>query len=1363
MINDYIDLELVIAGGTAPYTCEIVDLPGVNDGQPPQGVILSEQACAFVGSAAEPGIFLMSLRVTDAVGGEAFFTGQMHVTTPPIVLATEYLDNGKCGTTYSTGVTIVDGVPPFLHQFVASAVNRLPDPDPDAPPGATIPDVTWDSTGQTPPVVNPPTALDMIDATIYPPENEDVAGTFDYRTAYDGAPPEGIYLRDDSGAITGRPRRMGDFRVHYHVMSTLFSNIEGQQAWADYDIHMDQSEPPTAPDPAFAQDPAYTVEGAFSATKPYATLPQAEVGVSWNPDGDSRPGVTILAHGGVAKDGKTDGPHESQVMDIEGYGAGQEALDRYHYAVDYDPDGDGPRPANVPPPEFDFNTDLGEFYISGSPTNLVRQGFQEIAFTVTDEQLPTTVQHAETQKVRFTVGPDLVVVTESTTSSTGSYSGYYYGPYDYNDYNMKLRIVEPRASSPSIRDLNAGTNNDMVASHSVPGGAGSVDLQTLLSGFDILRCSVNPCTWHDDAFSLNAGGARAAMHADPNRYVNYYTMYYYYPMMSSVQAVHIPDCTAPETGPGAVVHDPLGAGVYRDGGQMYVFESSSYLGVFIVREDSKIYVPAAFNKGSSGFYSFGDGVHNPLGSYNSVTRVATFAASPDGRFGAMKLIQTSGSEYAYQQPAYSTKILLFSLTGEQVFDGGTSTYKVIDTGSTATSTYQGGRYMYANSMVFTNKYLYYLCGDNVGKRASWQAHYIYRYELEGGQPGGALLHPGFSSNWTNTTSSPMQTAFQIYDGTAYKYSYGFTDTSRADQDQYLYDGSNVAENGLAPVPFRASADGSAVAILAGVNSTSTYSSAVMSQNVWVDYDGSLYQLSTTARHCQHGAGRIGSLARGPSGYFHWGARTGPSGAFEISDDGLKVAVVVSRSGTINGGGGQYDDSDSNWTEREDVIAYEPSSGSSWASGASEIQVTGADSGSTMVFDSSPTPFRWRFGSLVFTRDGNGLVFWGGYSAKNPTGTHLSWYQNYPYSGSWQSYSYMWENAANEYFGTLYSYNFSNGEVRSLLPGSAGGGADGEKTYSTSTQVSPSTSGSFNGNQGNIRPAGAFVSMNGDFLYMVSNSPLSGSNATQNTLVGVNIRSLDGQTNSSIAINNHPDGKGFAVGNWPTRRGFLPCYYYYGYYWLMDARFYAPGHWQGFSEQVMSKESGRVFFSSHYQVSGPTSVTSSSTFADGPTHPTYWQDYASYGGHIEMIDANVGGPVQRLTDSSLGSDTSYRPIVYVEPSKSGNAVAYVRSANSSVHYQYYEQVGYVGHIETDASGNLTSSKFSTTITTSQGRAGEAMAHDSTGERLYYAFHSGTGGNENQKQVYEATFDASGSPTTRSVASTQKRYNVLHSGR
>ena len=234
----------------------------------------------------------------------------------------------------------------------------------------------------------------------------------------------------------------------------------------------------------------------------------------------------------------------------------------------------------------------------------------------------------------------------------------------------------------------------------------------------------------------------------------------------------------------------------------------------------------------------------------------------------------------------------------------------------------------------------------------------------------------------------MQTPFQCY---ARNFCYNTSDGS-PDPVMYGTHGHNSWEGSLAPHPFRVSREGNACAILAGLNTSATTSASsdVMFHHVWVDYEGDLHQLSSQRRHTS-GGGRMVGITHGPcytpvAGM--WGDNNGPTSRFEISDDGLKVAVVYFRNTTVDP---YMTYSETNYRYREDVSAYVSTDGA-WG-GRTIHEITG-DSGTGTGYYTSPVYGKfpgtssssdkmWRWGALTFTMEGDGLIFWGGYSNYDP--------------------------------------------------------------------------------------------------------------------------------------------------------------------------------------------------------------------------------------------------------------------------------------------------------------------------------------------------------------------------------------------
>jgi hypothetical protein len=1319
--NQFASIQLVVAGGFPPYSCQLIDDPSnPDDGDLPQGAIIPADSCSIVGSPAEVRAggapFIITIEATDSHGSTGRLTMQWKITTPPIIIATEDLPDGRQGRTYTVTLIVAEGVPPFNFEFVACDVARDGEGEPLVDYQSPNPPVVTSDCSRTRPE-HANGALAKIDATYYPPQ--DLLGP-NYAALGYVAPPEGIFLGDietspfvTAGTITGIPRRRGDFQVNLHVESSLVPNEAGQQAWRRYEFSM------LPPDNPLQQDPVYTLEDVFIPAPPYSTLPEIEAGTAFNPDVSSHPaaGLQLLAFGGVPRDGRTDAPHASQVSSIEGTGPGQEVPNTYSWTVAWDPDGNGGfQPSGL---VFDSSGVLSV----PDPNSVQRTSPMEVQFCAFDSALPVQLASQDCRKVSLSIGPDKVMITESDTPASYQFNG----DLTSNDSNHKLRVLEPFTAIPAIiRDINSG---DISPTHSLPAttGLAASGVQTLLEGMDILRIAVNPTGWWDDAHGLNPAGGRPFQHGDSIRR---------YPYQGSgspdtswqpnVTAVDLPDCTSP-----SVTHAP-NSGVYTNGGNLYAFASDDYLGFFILRPDATVYVPAAFDR--STYNAMGDGwvQDSSVSDKNSMLRMPQISISPDGRFAAVKLRTVETNIF---ESAFSTKVLLFSLTGEKAFAG--ATYKILDTGSLGGST--TGVYQYGTSIALTNRYIYWLCGNNTGSEAAWHGHFIYRYEITNATgtvtaaaTAGSFLAPNFSTNWTNNVAQPMQTAFHKFDSiTSFQSVFdpstsGFTQIEIASSEMYLYDGANLDEQGLAPMPFRVSRNGNVCAILAAVDPNTTFHANVMNHHVWADVNGvGLRQVSTAQRHSPQGGGRGYGLAYGPNSVPHWARYTGPTTGFEVSDDGSKIAVVVNRrTGSISSF------SSNNWdNDRQDLIGF--STTDNWSTSA-EAFISGNDAGSSRRFAGSS---KWRFGSLVFTKDNQGLVFWAGvpWSPTNAGG------------------------GAHTFVGTFYSYEFSTDTLKSILPTADGGNSGGLVTYTTASPFNPSTT-DWTTAAGLVKPVGGFLSRNRDFFYVTTLGALSTSKQTNMQVIGVNIRTL----NNAASINGIPDGRAFAVSNWPAQRGFLSTYLYYPFYSLGSQRYFMPGRGMGGGMQVMAEDGGTVFFATHRQSNGPSN--SPDSFAGGPHIPTYWGDYGGYSGEVYAMSADVGGAARALT-SLGGGDFVGRNITYLESSNSGGELAFVYQAGNVSQYNYSaERVGYIRRIAFTSTGALANTPTVHLLESSNGRAGDSMAHGPLGDRLYYAYKSGIS-DEAQKELVEARISGSSTtPTIRRFATgNEQRFNVLTAGR
>ena len=1396
--NEFTSLQFVVAGGVGPYRMNVYDDPSVpNDGPLPLGVTIPAGSASIVGSPVQVGPggepFLVSYRITDSVGNQGFFTGYWLIETPPIIVATPALGGGVCGDAYSEQFFVAEGVPPFTHDLVADGLpadytsdsSSNPNLDPDA-------DVIYRTAEGLPPEVNPPGALVQIDATVYPPA---AAPGPNYDQSYPGAPPEGIYLIEGSGAYTGVPRRSGTFSINYHVRSALVPNNFGQHAWKSFTFSF-------ASAGSLAQNPAYTEQGVF-LSDPNSSIPELEVGAPYNPDGGDSRGLDLLATGGVPNDGFTDAPLASQ-RELDP----TEEEGSYDWTVDYDPNNIGtpPIPGSICYPAGVFGTD--------DPNALQSQQFQDIAFTVSDAELP--VGNTATEQVRIAVGPDVVIITESDQSFTGG-TATYISTIDtaMADQSMRLKVLLPLSTGATKRPLSNST--DLAAGTSIPTEAEGASLRDLLGGgsdedygVDLLRVSINPAGWWEDSFNFNPKGAKGLEHADANKVYNYrpdafaykydykysnssgYSSVsnYEYGTSTEVSAVRLPDYEGDE-----VTHDPS-SGVYTNGGKLYAFDSADYFGVFVLRSDSKFYVPVAFDKsGDSGWKSFGD---NWLDDYPDsekefqlpMWKIPQMAVTPDGRFAVMKVStathgwfestpytgSTSTTRNFLNATADETGMVIFSLTGEKPSAWGGKSYTIIGTGAngsadTGTTT---GQIMWAPSMVMSNSHLYYVCGTTPStaygsayywytEGSSWRYNWIYRYEILGGGSAGELLTTS-DSDWTNSAgiSNALQIPFQrASDDIAYTrpYSYGYSSGTYWYQGQYEYkntnsyygngfqDSYNVHEGSKAPMPFRVSADGNTVVVLASPASTSSSSSEHWNYHVWVDEDGGdLTKISTEARKFVGGGSR-GSALRMNAGYYSYanysaqiGMYQGPTTHLEVSDDGTKVAAVCNRAeGTYS-----YS-SASQWaSNREDIIAW-VKDGTDW----DEIQITGTESLDDPAFSD---PVTWRFGSLVFTKEGDGLIFWGGACGY------------YPVNPSYSSYAY------SSYFtGSMYAYDFEGsraGSVINILDSSDGGLTEYSKgdEFDADNPVLPSyATSNFLTNRvfGAIIPMGGFMSPNREFYYIMNCGGLDTGKSEAARIVGFNVRSLD---ESQSAGKGRTDGYGFAL-DWPTRRGFAPTYYYYGYYGIRYSE-YGPANQYG-TLQVMTRN-GRVFFGAHYQPNGPSYSSSS-----GPSVPTYYYGGGARAGQIGFFDSNVGGDAAIISSLSPDTSSTNRSIKYLEPTDDGSAVAflYTKQAGSYLSATYpmdqtQEQLGYLGGITVSGTGVVDSTLlYEVADVTGSGkvaRMGTGMTNDSLGRRIVYS--AGTG-DENKKYLYITTPNPDGSQSPRKIefSDDPHRYNVLHAGR
>ncbi|MEZ6006795.1 MAG: hypothetical protein R3F05_03360 [Planctomycetota bacterium] len=1272
---------------------------------------------------------------TDSVGQTATRKFQWKIDTPPMIVGTVSIAGGVAGEGYADTVQIVDGVPPFKFELTADLPTDLDNTSSAwsyAPPAApTFPSVSGFTVADTGSATNKLSAADYPSPAAVGP--------------YYPAPPEGLYLNEEgglAGSFAGIPRRHGSFTINVHAFSSTVPNERGQHAFTQLSFDV-------APGAPLEMVDSFVVDGdgsnTFLATTQdgVATLPEFEV--------QQPQTVQMVAQGGVAFDGYTDAPHSSQrALDLG------EVAGTYDWSISsWDSRGEGWHPANSPagrPTGIDADI-TGQLFTTNGGTDLERQGRQIIEVTVSDRRLPTP--QVDAHEMALSVGPDVLIITESRQSSTTT-TGSQYDPTVHNDglFVKKMLIINNAAQKSPLDDT------DLVANHTIPAaanlGALSNPLGRLISGVgkatytgtgrdaganDLMRVVVNATGWWNDSFNLHPKGARAFQHADAGKssYEYHANEYYCYSANPETTAVALPDIVD-----GSVVHAPA-SGIYADGGKLYTFENNTHFGVFVIREDGKVYVPIAMQKGS--WTGFGDYCQAPLqgtgagASTASHMRMVHMAVSPNGRFAAMKIMANPTNQY--ESPS-QTRVVVFDLSGEKPFGG--ETWRMVGTAVTS-------GYVRADALALTDAHLYMLVQrSSLNYRYSWQQHNVMREDILGGT-GTAMFAPGLPSNAASSYLSVP------YHNTPTSYISSSWNGTTVYANYYLYMGgcsTNRLEDEAAPIPFRVSADGSTCALLAGAYTGATTGSSVFEFHAWVDKNGAGFvQASTTDRKAPFGGARahrvrFGTVYYGYAGLAQWGKHEGPSGGLELSDDGSKLAYTVSEASSVNSG--TYYSTyqvhyNTEWRlNRMNVVSIE--SNDNWAT-RTERLVTASTFGGA---------HRWRFGGLSFSRDGNRLYFFGGISLKDALGTNDTY--------SWSTSVYNGSAFVN---GTYYQFDYTNPvQVRSVLPTSAGG--PGANSYTASSPFNP-TSGSLSTAWGNVTPMGGFWSQDGSFLYVVAGHPIQSSNNTCNRLVGINTTGSD--------INGHPAGAGFAVANWPSTRGFFDAYSNAGCYYgaMICYRGVGVHH---LARIKMAPDTGVVFWASHSSRYSTTASTSyGSAFSIG-----YHSTYAKDAGHIECFSSNVGGAVQRVTtftnDGTLSSPRG-RGIHFIDVTDSGDRLAFIYDIGNTggtteyLCYQNHEGVGYVGGIELDPfTGTLTGRTMtllegnegsaSGQVGTAVGRAGSSLAFGTDGQRVYYSFGPGAS-DENQRKIVGPRIDGAGSVDggTSVRHGTGARESVLHAGR
>ena len=433
----FMSYKLVVAGGLPPYEISIVDDPSdPDDGGLPTGVSIPVSSTSFTGRPIQVGPggkpFLITFQVRDSLGATSTRKLQWKVDTPPIILATPALGNGQTGVNFADSVQIVDGVPPFRFELIDDFPTVSNDDIVYAAPAApTFPSAT----GFTVDPTNGKASNMLGDgsAKAYPAYGD--AGPQPGYVGYGPFPSEGVSMNLDTGGISGLPRRAGTFTMHVHVCSTLVPNERGQHAFKTYTHVIAPSEPPVSGNPAFSLTPAFTEEGVFLPPPTYSSIAEFEAGSgNYNPDSGA-PGLQLTGVGGVPADGWNDAPHVHQRTQNFGETPGS-----YAWETDWDVATLG---TQAPPTGITANA-AGVIGVTPTgPVQRVARAYLDIY--VKDYQLPTGLQNVATRRVGYSVGPDVVILSQSSASNTSTYT------YLGRRYLADADLGRPPAAHPQVQ------------------------------------------------------------------------------------------------------------------------------------------------------------------------------------------------------------------------------------------------------------------------------------------------------------------------------------------------------------------------------------------------------------------------------------------------------------------------------------------------------------------------------------------------------------------------------------------------------------------------------------------------------------------------------------------------------------------------------------------------------------------------------------------------------------------------------------------------------------------------------------------------------------------------------------------------
>ena len=1331
------------------------------------------------------------------------------VLVPNVVITTATVVNGTCGVPYTGKVNIVDGIAPFFFTIVdADQSSRLllgETGTPALPLALPNPQLPATPAG----IAKGGTSGLFLSA--YDTNASTGIGT-PASPAYAGRFPEGIYIRESSGDIIGTPHRRGTFSSWwFHVQSSVLPAIPGQNRWRAYTFSMSDGAPPNV-----ALDNSVLNSGNVFGAVGNNFMQGPSRGAPYSKQ--------FLATGGSPEDGKYDAPHEGQVVLNP-----SEVIGRYNFSDTFfdlqtgNLTTIGADPLKVPAGMAPTVPGGVVFSTSGLFSGVASLGskFQTVTIVARDSLLPTTVPVLATHKAsgtaQFEIGPDNVIITETSTSSS---SILFDNTTDFQSQTVEVFVPSTVLANVVVRSLVAG---DMVSGRTHP-VAGQTPAGSL-TGIDIMRVSVNPTWWAYDGYNLNARGARTMQHDDPQRR-HYYEPFgsdFSYPVNESTPSLHDqgkehaaePAIEIPNTVSSTLalptpitVTANVANGIYTDGGLLYAYDNPNPIsitnptgpefGFFIVRKDARIDIPVAFNKASSGFAGFGDAVLTSSTALTGMCRIPQITVSPDGRMAAVKMKQNVD---LFNETATNEKIVVFSLTGEKMFGG--STFLVLSTGGTGTGagTAGDGQYLYGSALTLTNYSLYSLRGNNIGgisgsqDRVIYGEHWVYRARIfdpasTSSSPSTypnylaptttALLAPGFGGvgGWINTANNPVSCCFQRW--------------SSPGSSQSIFGYGNTIPN-----------DGSVSMSQAWEAPASSLTGGQQA-----NFGGSLVSVSPDFWHFS---------------YANFGDNSAAPHPFRVSQNGRACVIVAganqsasvstftSVAGFLNRS--VYVDFDNNFREAANVVRRYKSASRTvglytgepinrlygWFDGpATQLEVSDDGQRISVVYNASTTAWSTLMRNNVGNTDTREeLAYFAALGSlpdpwvsktntlvTNPGpqifGTNINWrigclaytrnngaltfWAGAPLN-SGNLYNYQYADGCC-LAGTMYAYTPSTNTLEGILPAAQGGHSDvfnaaSSRVYSTGSPNTLVQSGA-TAAAGCVRPTGSFLSNDGNFYWVECGSALDTTNNKGNRCIAVNVKDTTTTINGRLPI------RAFAPA-WPAARPFsVGSSYFYSF----------PGflYYAGMTQNKVASHisaggtNGLIFYAAYNQTSTNTGKSNSNSYWQGGADAltTGWGHYYGNNDGAELygLDTSLGGSPTAL--SALG--LAQRAVSYIQPSPDGKRVAFQTTAiTPSNQYETLpgsEQLRIVSAITVSATGVL-SATAPVVLEGVNGRVSSSVALDTTGTKVFYAFSST--GNENGMVLKETTLNSGGTAivgvprTFNGAGNVPARFAVLWSGR